>query len=118
LTILAGTTALIVSVALILGLTLLILGDLDVIQAFGNCLAPARYRPVALSSMRDVDEVIGGFVRGQVFFIAAQKCVCLPSVPPTKFCTTYPAENARSQGALKNRFAAFLVPCRVLRCAG
>jgi predicted PurR-regulated permease PerM len=63
---LSGTTALVVSVGLILGLTLLILGDLASIQAFATRLVPARYRPDARSFMHDVDEVIGGFVRGQV----------------------------------------------------
>jgi predicted PurR-regulated permease PerM len=63
---LSGTTALVVSVGLILGLTLLILGDLASIRAFGTRLVPARYRTEAHSFMHDVDEVIGGFVRGQV----------------------------------------------------
>ena len=66
LSVLTGTTALLVSVGLILGLTLLVLGDLAMIQAFGTRVVPARYRPDALSFMHDVDEVIGGFVRGQV----------------------------------------------------
>jgi len=66
LAILSGTTALLISVALILGLTLIILGDLAGIQAFATRLVPARYRPQALFFMNDVDEVIGGFVRGQV----------------------------------------------------
>jgi predicted PurR-regulated permease PerM len=64
--VLTGTTALLVSVGLILGLTLLILGDLTQIQAFATRLVPVRYRPSALAFMNDVDEVIGGFVRGQV----------------------------------------------------
>jgi len=63
---LSGTTAVVVSIGLILGLTLLILGDLTSIQAFGRRLVPARYRPAAHSFIDDVDEVIGGFVRGQV----------------------------------------------------
>jgi predicted PurR-regulated permease PerM len=55
-----------VSVGLILGLTLLILGDLGSVRAFGKRLIPSRYRPEARSFVHDVDEVIGGFVRGQV----------------------------------------------------
>jgi len=63
---LSGTTAVVVSIGLILGLTLLILGDLNSIQAFGTRLVPVRYRAEANSFIHDVDEVIGGFVRGQV----------------------------------------------------
>lgn len=64
--ILTGTSAAIIDVFLILGLTLLVLGDLAQIQAFGIRLVPARQRGGAVSFMIDVDKVIGGFVRGQV----------------------------------------------------
>ncbi len=64
--ILTGTTAAIIDVFLILGLTLLIVGDLAQIQAFGVRLVPRRYRAAALAFMDDVDKVVGGFVRGQV----------------------------------------------------
>ncbi len=61
-----GTTSALIDVALVLGLTLLLLGDLAAIQTFGSRLVPRRYRPATLSFMNDVDSVIGGFVRGQV----------------------------------------------------
>ncbi len=64
--ILTGTTAVLVNVGLTLGLTLLMLGDLAQIQTFCVRLVPQRYRPTAISFMSDVDQVIGGFVRGQV----------------------------------------------------
>ncbi len=61
-----GTTAVLIDLALILGLTLLIVGDLANIQAFGIRLVPRAHRPAMLSFMGEVDTVIGGFVRGQV----------------------------------------------------
>lgn len=61
-----GTTAVLIDLALVLGLTLLIVGDLANIQAFGTRLVPRAYRPVMLSFMGEVDTVVGGFVRGQV----------------------------------------------------
>ena len=64
--ILTGASAAVIDVFLILGLTLLLLGDLPQIQRFGIRLVPRRYRPDAVSFMDDVDRVIGGFVRGQV----------------------------------------------------
>jgi predicted PurR-regulated permease PerM len=69
--ILSGTTAAIVDVALVLGLTLLIVGDLAEIQAFALRLVPRGYRPATLAFMGDVDKVIGGFVRGQVLLALA-----------------------------------------------
>jgi len=64
--ILSGTSAAVVDVFLVLGVTLLVLGDLVVIQRFGVRLVPREYRAAAISFMDDVDKVIGGFVRGQV----------------------------------------------------
>ena len=64
--ILTGTTAVLVNVGLILGLTLLVLGDLATIQTFFLRLVPRPYRVDAIAFMEDVDAVIGGFVRGQV----------------------------------------------------
>ena len=64
--IVTGTTAVLVNVGLILGLTLLVLGDLANIQTFFLRLVPRPYRPGAIAFMEDVDAVIGGFVRGQV----------------------------------------------------
>jgi predicted PurR-regulated permease PerM len=64
--ILTGTSAAIIDVFLVLGLTLLVLGDLTQIQRFGIRLVPRRYRGPAVDFMDDVDRVIGGFVRGQV----------------------------------------------------
>jgi predicted PurR-regulated permease PerM len=64
--ILSGTSAAIIDVFLVLGLTLLVLGDLVPIQRFGIRLVPRAYRTSAVSFMDDVDKVIGGFVRGQV----------------------------------------------------
>ncbi|MDQ2908510.1 MAG: AI-2E family transporter [Candidatus Eremiobacteraeota bacterium] len=61
-----GTTAVLIDLALVLGMTLLILGDLANIQAFGTRLVPRAYRAEMLSFMGEVDTVIGGFVRGQV----------------------------------------------------
>jgi predicted PurR-regulated permease PerM len=64
--ILTGTSAAIIDIFLVLGLTLLIVGDLVPIQRFGIRLVPRRYRASAVSFMDDVDKVVGGFVRGQV----------------------------------------------------
>jgi len=64
--ILTGTSAAVIDVFLVLGLTLLVLGDLVQIQRFGIRLVPRRHRSAAVSFMDDVDKVIGGFVRGQV----------------------------------------------------
>jgi predicted PurR-regulated permease PerM len=64
--ILTGTSAAIIDIFLVLGLTLLVLGDLVPIQRFGLRLVPRAYRGAAVSFMDDVDKVIGGFVRGQV----------------------------------------------------
>jgi predicted PurR-regulated permease PerM len=64
--IVTGASAAVIDIFLILGLTLLILGDLLPIQRFGIRLVPRRYRVAAISFMDDVDKVIGGFVRGQV----------------------------------------------------
>jgi predicted PurR-regulated permease PerM len=64
--ILTGTSAAIIDVFLVLGLTLLVLADLVPIQRFGIRLVPRAYRSSAVSFMDDVDKVIGGFVRGQV----------------------------------------------------
>ena len=64
--ILAGTTTGIIDTALVLGLTLLILGDLANLQAFGIRIVPRAHRAAATSFFVDVGGVIGGFVRGQV----------------------------------------------------
>jgi predicted PurR-regulated permease PerM len=64
--ILTGTSAAVIDIFLVLGLTLLVLGDLVPIQRFGVRLVPRPYRDAAASFMDDVDKVIGGFVRGQV----------------------------------------------------
>ncbi len=64
--ILSGTSAAVIDVFLVLGLTLLALGDLGRIQTFSVRLVPRRYRSTAISFMDDVDKVVGGFVRGQV----------------------------------------------------
>jgi predicted PurR-regulated permease PerM len=64
--VLTGTSAAVIDIFLVLGLTLLVLGDLVQIQRFGVRLVPRRYRSASISFMDDVDKVIGGFVRGQV----------------------------------------------------
>jgi predicted PurR-regulated permease PerM len=69
--ILSGTTAAVIDVFLVLGLTLLILGDLAGLQSFGIRIVPQAYRPVTIAFMEDVDAVIGGFVRGQVLLALA-----------------------------------------------
>jgi predicted PurR-regulated permease PerM len=69
--ILSGTTAAVIDVFLVLGLTLLILGDLAGLQSFGIRIVPQAYRPVTIAFMEDVDGVIGGFVRGQVLLALA-----------------------------------------------
>jgi predicted PurR-regulated permease PerM len=71
LAILSGTTTAIVDIALVLGLTLLIVGDLAEITAFGSRLVPRAYRGATHSFMSDVDKVIGAFVRGQVLLAVA-----------------------------------------------
>jgi predicted PurR-regulated permease PerM len=65
-TILAGTTLGLINTALVLGLTLLIVGDLANLQSFAIRLVPRPHRIAATSFTIDVGEVIGGFVRGQV----------------------------------------------------
>jgi len=67
----SGTTTAVIDIFLILGLTLLVLGDLTLLRAFGLRVVPERYRPATLAFMRDVDGVIGGFVRGQVLLAVA-----------------------------------------------
>ena len=64
--ILAGTTAGLINVGLILGMTLLIIGDLAEVQSFGIRIVPRKHRIAAASFMNDVGAVVGGFVRGQV----------------------------------------------------
>jgi len=64
--VLRGTSAAVIDIFLILGLTLLVLGDLVAIQRFGLRFVPRRQRGAAIAFMDDVDRVIGGFVRGQV----------------------------------------------------
>jgi predicted PurR-regulated permease PerM len=64
--IVSGTTTVIIDTSLIVGLTALILGDLTDIQHFGVRVVPKRYRASVVSFMREVDNVVGGFVRGQV----------------------------------------------------
>ena len=71
LTAISGTTAALIDVFLVLGLTLLVLGDLTLLRAFGLRIVPPRYRIATLSFMHDVDGVIGGFVRGQVLLAVA-----------------------------------------------
>ncbi len=78
-----GTTTVLVDIALVLGLTLLIVGDLPQIAHFGLRLVPRAQRTGAVSFMRDVDVVVGGFVRGQVAIalgIAAVGSVVLAAV--------------------------------------
>ena len=67
----SGTTAIVIDVFLVLGMTLLVLGDLTILRAFGLRIVPARHRLATLDFMRDVDAVIGGFVRGQVLLAVA-----------------------------------------------
>jgi predicted PurR-regulated permease PerM len=47
-------------------MTLLIVGDLANLQAFGIRIVPRAHRAAAIAFMIDVGDVIGGFVRGQV----------------------------------------------------
>lgn len=63
---LGHATAAIVNVGLMLGLTFLIITDLPSIQAFGVRVIPPRARGATIAFMTDVDQVVGGFVRGQV----------------------------------------------------
>ena len=69
--ILSGTTAAVIDTFLVLGLTLLVIGDLAGIQSFGLRVVPRRYRRATISFMEDVDGVIGGFVRGQILLALA-----------------------------------------------
>jgi predicted PurR-regulated permease PerM len=69
--ILTGTTAAVVDIFLVMGLTLLVLGELATIRAFALRLVPATYRAPAIAFAADVDAVIGGFVRGQVLLALA-----------------------------------------------
>ena len=64
--ILTGTTTTLINVGLVLGLTLLLVSDLASVQAFGVRLVPQQHRDFITSFMGEVNEVIGGFVRGQV----------------------------------------------------
>jgi len=67
----SGTTTAVIDIFLVLGLTLLVLGDLRLLRAYGLRVVPARYRTATVSFMRDIDGVIGGFVRGQVLLAVA-----------------------------------------------
>jgi predicted PurR-regulated permease PerM len=67
----SGTTQVVIDVFLVLGLTLLVLGDLTLLRAYGLRIVPVRYRPETIALMRDIDGVIGGFVRGQVLLAVA-----------------------------------------------
>jgi predicted PurR-regulated permease PerM len=62
----SGTAQVVIDLALILGLTLLVIGDLAEIQLFAIRLVPKTHRPATVAFMNDVDGVVGGFVRGQV----------------------------------------------------
>ena len=64
--ILAGTTATLTDIVLMLTLTLLIVSDLAQIQTFGTRMTPKPWREAVLSFVREVDQVIGGFVRWQI----------------------------------------------------
>jgi predicted PurR-regulated permease PerM len=64
--ILAGTTATLTDIVLTLILTLLIVSDLAQLQTFGTRLTPREWREPVLSFVREVDQVIGGFVRWQI----------------------------------------------------
>ena len=66
-----GTTAFIADFAIVLGLASLFIGDLPQIQHFGLRLIPSDARSNTIAFMRDVDTVIGGFVRGQLTIAAA-----------------------------------------------
>jgi predicted PurR-regulated permease PerM len=67
----SGTTTAVIDIFLVLGLTLLVLGDLSLLRSYGLRVVPARYRTATVSFMHDIDGVIGGFVRGQVLLAVA-----------------------------------------------
>jgi len=67
----SGTGTAVIDVFLVLGLTLLVLGDLELLRAFGLRLVPAQYRTATIEVMREIDGVIGGYVRGQVLLAVA-----------------------------------------------
>jgi predicted PurR-regulated permease PerM len=69
--ILSGTTSIVIDTFLVLGLTLLVLGDLPILRAAGLRVVPPQHRAETISFFRDVDGVIGGFVRGQVLLALA-----------------------------------------------
>jgi predicted PurR-regulated permease PerM len=66
-----GATQFVADFAIVLGLASLFIGDLPQIQHFALRLVPQNARPGAISFMRDVDAVIGGFVRGQLAIAGA-----------------------------------------------
>ena len=66
-----GAGAFIVDFAIVLGLASLFISDLPALQHFGLRLIPADARTNTVDFMRDVDAVIGGFVRGQLTIAAA-----------------------------------------------
>jgi predicted PurR-regulated permease PerM len=67
----SGTGAAVIDVFLVLGLTLLVLGDLTLLRAFGLRLIPEKHRATTIAVMREIDGVIGGYVRGQVLLAVA-----------------------------------------------
>lgn len=66
LVVVTGATAFVIDFAIVLGLASLFIGDLPQIQNFGLRIIPKEARAGTIDFMRDVDAVIGGFVRGQL----------------------------------------------------
>ncbi len=63
---LTGATSFVIDVAIVLGLTSLFLVDLPAIRHFGTRIIPRAARAETITFMRDVDAILGGFVRGQI----------------------------------------------------
>ena len=64
--VLRGTASALIDVVLVLALAFFFVTDVDRIRATAMRFVPRAARPATQSFVRDVDTVIGGFVRGQV----------------------------------------------------
>lgn len=68
---LTAATAFVAGFGIILGLAALFISDLPRIRHFGLRLIPHSARPGTILFLRDIDRVLGGFVRGQLAIAAA-----------------------------------------------
>ena len=70
-TLVSGTTTALIDTTLVLGLSLLFISDLEQIRSFAVRVVPRSHRVSVGAFVRDIDDVVGGFVRGQVLLALA-----------------------------------------------